>query len=51
MFSWSLKKQQMIALFTAEAEYIAAINNATQALWLRCMLGVLQHKQVHPTSD
>ena len=39
----------MIALSTAEAEYIAASNSATQALWLRSILGVLQHKQVDPT--
>ncbi|KAG6501037.1 hypothetical protein ZIOFF_040903 [Zingiber officinale] len=45
VFSWSSKKQLVIALSTAEAEYIAASNCATQAVWLRRMLGFLQHKQ------
>ena len=32
MFSWSSKKQQVIALSTAEAKYIATANSAIQAL-------------------
>ncbi|XP_060216930.1 secreted RxLR effector protein 161-like [Lycium barbarum] len=47
--SWSSKKQQVVALSTAEAEYMAATSSATQALWLRRMLGFLQHKQDSPT--
>lgn len=50
VFSWSSKKQQVIALSTAATEYIAAANSATQVLWLRRILGVLQHKQVGPTT-
>ncbi|KAG6473560.1 hypothetical protein ZIOFF_067477 [Zingiber officinale] len=42
---WSSKEQPVIALSTAEAEYIASSNCATQAVWLRRMLGFLQHKQ------
>ena len=34
VFSWSSKKQQVVALSTAEAEYIAVTNCATQAIWL-----------------
>lgn len=49
VFSWSSKKQQVVALSIAEAEYMAAISSATQALWLRRMLGFLQHKQDNPT--
>ena len=49
VFSWSSKKQQVVALSTAEAEYMAATSSATQALWLRKMLGFLQHKQDGPT--
>ncbi|XP_071916119.1 secreted RxLR effector protein 161-like [Coffea arabica] len=41
LFSWSSKKQQVIALFTVEAEYIATTNSAIQVLWLRRILGVL----------
>jgi len=49
IFSWSSKKQQVVALSTAEAEYIAAGSTATQAVWLRRILSVLQHKQEGPT--
>jgi hypothetical protein len=49
IFSWSSKKQQVVALSTAEAEYIAAAYCATQAVWLRKMLEELRHKQQHPT--
>ena len=49
-FSWSSKKQQVVALSTTEAEYIAAANCATQAVWLRRMLGELQHQQNGPTT-
>ncbi|KAG6471756.1 hypothetical protein ZIOFF_069202 [Zingiber officinale] len=45
VFFWSSKKQPVIALSTAEVEYIAPSNCATQAVWLRRMLGFLQHKQ------
>jgi hypothetical protein len=49
VFSWSSKKQQVVALSTAEAEYIAATNCATQAVWLRRMLSELQYQQDGPT--
>ena len=35
LVSWSSKKQNCIALSTAEAEYIAAVSCATQLLWMR----------------
>nr|KYP46081.1 Retrovirus-related Pol polyprotein from transposon TNT 1-94 [Cajanus cajan] len=41
--SWSSKKQQVVALSTAEAEY------STQAVWLRKMLEVMHQKQNTPT--
>lgn len=50
VFSWSSKKQQLVALSTVEAEYIAATSCATQAIWLRKILEILQHKQDAPTS-
>lgn len=50
IFSWSSKKQQVVALSTAEAEYIAATNCATQAIWLRKILEFLQHQQDAPTT-
>ncbi|XP_070036103.1 uncharacterized mitochondrial protein AtMg00810-like [Nicotiana tomentosiformis] len=49
VFSWSSKKQQVVALSTAEAEYMEATSSSIQALWLRRMLGFLQHKQDNPT--
>jgi hypothetical protein len=33
--SWASKKQNSIALFTAEAEYIAADHYCVQLLWMR----------------
>ena len=32
--SWSLKKQQIVALLTVEAEYIAQVHAVKEALWL-----------------
>ena len=47
--SWSSKKQPVVALSTAEAEYIAATSCATQAVWLRRILEVMHQKQNTPT--
>jgi len=33
--SWSPKKQEVVALSTSEAKYIAAISAACQVVWLR----------------
>ena len=44
-FSWSLKKQQVIALSTIEAEYITIISATCQAIWLRKMLSELKYEQ------
>lgn len=37
--SWCSKKQPIVALSTTEAEYIAAVSCATQAIWLTRVLG------------
>lgn len=47
--SWSSKKQPVVALSTAEAEYIAATSCATQTVWLRRILEVMHHEQNTPT--
>jgi hypothetical protein len=47
--SWSSKKQPVVALSTAEAEYIAATSCATQTVWLRKILEVMHQKQNTPT--
>jgi hypothetical protein len=37
--SWSSKKQELVTLSTAEAEYVAATYAAKEALWLRRFIG------------
>ena len=37
--SWSVKTQEIIALSTTKAEYVAATHAAKEALWLRSFLG------------
>ncbi|CAL0313725.1 unnamed protein product [Lupinus luteus] len=40
--SWSSKKQDVVALSTCEAEYIAACNAAHQGLWLTSLIAELK---------
>ena len=46
--SWSSKKQQIVALSTTEAEYIAQSHAAKEALWLRTFIGELRGKPSQP---
>ena len=48
-FSWSSKKQDVIAQSTAEAEYVAANATVNQAIWIRKILADLHMKQNEPT--
>ncbi|XP_072054428.1 uncharacterized protein [Arachis hypogaea] len=48
--SWSSKKQPVVALSTAEVEYIAAASCATQVVSLRRILEELNEKQNTPTT-
>jgi len=41
MISWSNKKQNFVALSTAEAEFIAASDASKEAIWLRKLLAGL----------
>eukprot|EP00253_Pinus_taeda_P025863 PITA_25863 len=47
--SWSSKKQSIVALSTAEAEYVAATAAACQAVWMRRMLRSLGQEQAKAT--
>lgn len=46
--SWSSKKQQLVTLFTTEAEFVAAASSSCQVVWLRNMLEVLGDEQKGP---
>ena len=41
-FAWSSKKQTLVSLSTAKAEYISAVHAAKSAAWLRTLLNELQ---------
>ena len=43
--TWACKKQQALALSSAEAEYQAAVNASKEALWLRQILSYFGFKQ------
>ena len=46
VISWNSKKQPIVALSTAEAEYVAATAAACQSIWMRRMLRILCQEQV-----
>jgi hypothetical protein len=39
--SWSLWKQELVMLSTAEVEYVAAMHATKECIWLRCLTGEL----------
>ncbi|XP_075664017.1 secreted RxLR effector protein 161-like [Castanea sativa] len=47
--SWSSKKQPIVTLSTTEAEFVAAIACACQAIWLKKILEELKFKEDGPT--
>ncbi|KAJ6874187.1 hypothetical protein NC651_032883 [Populus alba x Populus x berolinensis] len=47
--SWSSRKQQVVTLYTTEAEFIAAATSACQAIWMRRILEELHFQQLEPT--
>jgi len=48
--SWSSKKQEVIALSTTEAEYVATTHAAKEALWLRSLIGEVFGRPTEPTT-
>nr|ABA95820.1 retrotransposon protein, putative, unclassified [Oryza sativa Japonica Group] len=50
MCSWSTKKQNIVALSSAEAEYVAASKAVSQVVWLRRIMEDLGEKQYQPTT-
>ena len=47
--AWSSKKQDVIALSSTEAEYIAVTSAACQDVWLQRLLGDMGVEQTSPT--
>jgi hypothetical protein len=47
---WSSKKQEIIALSTMEAEYMATTHAAKEVLWLRSLIGEIFGKFTGPTT-
>nr|KYP50175.1 Copia protein [Cajanus cajan] len=50
IFSWASKKQATVAQSTAEAEYVAAAEATSQAIWLRRILAEIGEQQDGPTT-
>ncbi|XP_020266633.1 uncharacterized protein LOC109842135 [Asparagus officinalis] len=48
-FSWTSKKQGVVALSSCEAEYVAAASTVCEAIWLRNILKELDHPQEDST--
>jgi hypothetical protein len=49
IFSWSSKKQEVIAQSTTEAEYVVATAAVNQAIWIRKLMANLQMEQKEST--
>ena len=50
VIAWASKKQPIVTLSSAEAEYVAATSAACQAVWLRRVLDGLKQKQQGSTA-
>ena len=48
--SWKIRKQECVALSTAEAEYIALSSAAQETVWIRCLISELGTELEGPTT-
>jgi Reverse transcriptase (RNA-dependent DNA polymerase) len=48
--SWRSRKQELVTLSTAEAEYVAATHAAKEAIWLRRLIGEIIPPVLTPTT-
>ena len=48
--SWSSKKQEVVALSTTEAEYVALTHATKEAMWLRTFVGGILGRPATPTT-
>lgn len=48
--SWSSRKQELVTLSTAEAEYVAATHAAKEAIWIRRLIGEVFRPLTQPTT-
>ena len=46
--SWCLKKQELVTLSTAKAEYIVATHVTKELIWFQCLLGEIFQPLEHP---
>ena len=46
--SWSSKKQEIVMLFTAKSEYVAATHTAKEAIWLHQFIGEVFQPLTNP---
>lgn len=49
LISWASRKQPVVTLSSAEAEYVVATSAACQAVWLRRLMSDLSPKKLEPT--
>ena len=47
--SWASKKQPIVSISSAEAEYVTTTSNSCQAVWLRRILKDMSHTEKDPT--